>query len=427
MKKKAVLAAGILLAAPLVLSSTGSWNRNDVLAETTKSYQDAIDAAKDKANQLKKESEELSEKLEELKKRKADMDSYIKELDGQMLDLMEDMDALEQEISDCEQRLSETQEELAQVKQQETDQYESMKRRIRYLYENGETGFLELFFGNGSLSDIFNQMEYRAAITKYDNELLTRYQETKLRVMDVEALLTAQLEELGALKETQEAEFAALTELSEAKTKELLAMADEIGADEVLLYEYWDEISAADADIKELERLEAERIAEEERKRKEEEERLRREEEERRRREEALNNLKASQNIDNALWPIPASTRITSPFGYRKSPTAGASTYHRGVDVGAPTGTQVLAALAGTVTAATYNSSSGYYIKIDHGNGVETAYMHASKLLVKKGDYVERGQVIMKVGSTGVSTGPHLHFAIYINGTAVNPLDYVSY
>lgn len=425
MKKRVFFALAILITASLMFSSSG-WS-NYIQADTTKSYQDEIDAAKAKKEELEQNRQELAKKLEELKQQKDDISAYIKQLDDQTMALVEDIEQLDSDILECEQRLADTQAELEEVKQKEAEQYDTMKRRIRYMYENGDTSFLDLFLGAGSLSDIFNQLEYRTEITEYDNELLNRYNQTKLQVIDVETLLTAQLEELGSLKDTQEQELASVTELAEVKNTELLAMAAAIGADEEMILSYWEDITQTEANIEELEVMEAERIAEEERKRKEEEERLRREAEERKRREEELANLKLSQNIDNMLWPLPISGRITSDFGYRTSPTQGASTYHKGIDVGAPTGSDVVAALAGTVIAATYNSSSGYYIKIDHGGGLVTVYMHSSKLLVKTGDYVVRGQVIMKVGSTGVSTGPHLHFGIYVNGTAVDPLDYVSY
>ena len=396
---------------------------NRALAGTSKSYQDQIDAAKKKKEELEQAQKELEKKIKELKEKQGDMEEYMLALDEKTMSLLEDIEHLEGEIATCEEILRKTREELEAAKIKEADQYETMKNRIRYMYENGETGFLEVLLGQGSLSDLFNQMEYRREITRYDNQLLDRYQETKWQVINTEALLEAQLAELHILKETQEAELAAVEELSAAKAAELAALAESIGVDEEMLFNFWEEIVEQGATVEELERLEAERIAEEERKRKEEEERLRREEEERKKQEA----MKKNQSIDNMIWPIPASSRITSYFGYRKAPKKGASTYHKGIDVGAPTGTIVIAAIAGTVTKATYNSTSGYYVVIDHGNGVETKYLHASKLLVKAGDYVERGQPVIKVGSTGVSTGAHLHFGLFVNGVAVNPLDYVTF
>ena len=408
----------------------------------SKSYQDEIDAAKKKKQELEKAQKELKAKLSELKERKEDMDAYIKSLDDKMMELLEDIESLEQEITECEQKLEETKIALEEAKIKEAEQYHIMKERIQYMYENPDTQFLDILFGSGSLTDMFNQLEYQQQITEYDNTLLERYNETKLEIMNTELLLEAQKEELESVKGARETELAAVEELSIAKGQELVAMAVEIGSDEEMLFYYWEEITEENANIEELERLEAERIAEEERKRKEEEERLRREEEERKRKAEeerkkaeearkkaeqekkdaqaAQNNaLASSTNIENMLWPVPSSGRITSYFGYRNAPTKGASTYHRGIDIGAPTGTNAVSVLAGTVIAASYNSSSGYYVKVDHGNGVVTSYLHASKILVSVGQKVKRGQAVIKIGSTGVSTGPHLHFGLVINNVAV--------
>ena len=124
-------------------------------------------------------------------------------------------------------------------------------------------------------------------------------------------------------------------------------------------------------------------------------------------------------------WPLGVSGTITSNFGPRKAPTAGASTYHKGIDIAAPVGTTIYAAADGVVTTATYSSSAGNYVMINHGNGLYTAYMHASRLDVKVGDQVSQGDAIAAVGSTGVSTGAHLHFSVITGGKYVNPLNYV--
>ena len=429
-------------------------------ADTTESYQDEIDAAKAKKEQMEKERAELEKKVEELKQQKDDMNAYIENMDKQYMELMYSIDELDAEIATQEEILEQTQVMLAQVKAQEAEQYDTMKKRIKYLYENGETSFLDVLFGQGSLTDMLNEMEYRAAITEYDNGLLERYNATKIQVQNTEALLIARLEELNALKETREFELAQLEEVIQAKAAELEALAASIGVDEEMLFTYWDEIVTMGADIEELERLEAERIAEEERKRKEEEERLRRleeerkrkEEEERKRREEELRKiaeeearkkreeelrkqatdaLKFNQDIGNMLWPVPNSGRITSDYGYRSAPVKGASTFHQGIDIGvgnlARADRDVVAALAGVVIETGYSKSGGNYIYIDHGNGIVTRYLHAYKVYVKEGQYVERGEEIMEAGTTGYSSGPHLHFGVWVNGVSVDPLLYIDY
>lgn len=457
MRKKWLVILGLCLCLGLGLLAGKAYLAN---ADTTESYQDEIDAAKAKKEALEKERAELEKKLEELKQQKDDMDAYIEAMDMQYMELMYSIEDLEAEISDHENVLAETQTLLAQIKLQEADQYDTMKKRIKYLYENGETNFMDVLFGQGSLTEMLNEMEYRTAITEYDNSLLERYNATKLQVQNTEALLLAQLEELNALKESREFELAQVEGLIQAKAAELDALAASIGVDEEMLFEYWDEIVVMGADIEELERLEAERIAEEERKRKEEEERLRREEEERKRREEeerkrreeelrkiaeeeerkrkeeelrkqAQEELRRNQDIENMLWPVPKSGRVTSGYGYRNAPVSGASTFHQAIDIGVANlkreDRTVVAALAGTVTKTGYSRSGGNYIYIDHGNGLVTRYLHAYKVYVKAGQVVERGEAIMEAGTTGYSTGPHLDFSIWINGVSVDPLDYIDY
>ena len=155
---------------------------------------------------------------------------------------------------------------------------------------------------------------------------------------------------------------------------------------------------------------------------------LKRQEEEAKKKAEAQGQTYKPVSIGNInfVWPCPSSGRITSGFGGRTSPTEGASSNHQGIDIGASSGSDIIAAADGTVTISTYSYSAGNYIMINHGGGVSTVYMHCSKLLVSAGETVKKGQVIAKVGSTGYSTGPHLHFGVRLNGIYVNPSKYVS-
>ena len=125
-------------------------------------------------------------------------------------------------------------------------------------------------------------------------------------------------------------------------------------------------------------------------------------------------------------WPSQASTRITSPFGWRYLSLLGGRNYHTGVDIGAAGGTNILAANSGKVIKAGWNNSYGYMVMVDHGGGIVTLYAHSSKLLVKTGDVVARGQAIALIGSTGMSTGNHLHFEVRVNGAYQNPLNYIT-
>ncbi len=200
-----------------------------------------------------------------------------------------------------------------------------------------------------------------------------------------------------------------------------------------------DQESAAIArEIKEL-RAEYDRILEEQRRAKEEAERKAREAAERARREaeeaereererqEAEERAKRGTPEDESkmVFPAPSGIRISSPYGWRIHPVYKTKKFHNGIDIAAPGGTDILAALSGTVTKARWSDSYGWYVQIYHGDGMTTLYGHASKLLVKEGDYVERGQRIALVGTTGVSTGNHLHFEVRIDGDTRDPMDYL--
>ncbi len=133
----------------------------------------------------------------------------------------------------------------------------------------------------------------------------------------------------------------------------------------------------------------------------------------------------AKTNLNCMVWPLPSDHNIYAYYGYRKAPIKGASTNHMGLDIGGVKGSKIISVLAGKVITTAYNSTCGYYVEIDHGHGVVTRYLHNSKILVSEGQYVEQGQAISLVGSTGISTAPHLHFSLVIDGKNVDPYPYL--
>ena len=131
-------------------------------------------------------------------------------------------------------------------------------------------------------------------------------------------------------------------------------------------------------------------------------------------------------SLSSLMWPVPSCSLITSRFGYRVSPTAGASSYHGGLDIGAGEGATIVAAEAGQVILAGVNGGYGNCVMINHGNGIVTLYGHMKSIAVSYGQTVTKGQTIGYVGSTGVATGPHCHFEIRINGAQTDPAPYFS-
>lgn len=368
-----------------------------------------IDAAKDQISSLEEEKKKTEETIKNLEDIKADTENYVKKLDASLAELDKELTALSGQITDKETDIETAKAQLEKAKDTERKQYESMKLRIKYMYEKGDTSYLDLLMESGSLSEMLSRAEYIQKIASYDRKMLTEYGEIRDGIAKDEERLEKEHRELLSIKEQTEAKQSSAEQLMGEKSRELEKYQNQISANESQLASYEADIQAQEAKIK---AIEAE---------------LKRQEEEAKKQAEAQGQTYKPVSIGNIsfIWPCPSSSRITSGFGDRSSPTEGASTNHKGIDIGAAAGSDIVAASGGTVTISTYSYSAGNYIMINHGGGVSTVYMHCSKLLVSEGDTVKQGQVIAKVGSTGYSTGPHLHFGVRLNGSYVNPSNYV--
>ena len=364
---------------------------------------------------MEEEKKKVESTLKELEGKKSDTAAYVKELDRNLSALAGELTKLEGDISQKEEQIEEAKVELETAKITENRQYEDMKLRIQYMYENGQTGLLESMMQSESIAELLNRAEYASQITSYDRKMLEEYRKTRQEVALKEEALKTEHQELLTLQDSTKAKQSSVKTLMASKEAELASYETKIASAQ-------GEIDQYNADIKAQEehmaRVEAE---------------IRRKEEEARKAEEAKKNQSSAgedstvkKGNTNFIWPCPASGRISSAFGDRSSPTEGASTNHKGIDIPAPSGSSIVAAADGKVVISTYSYSAGNYIMIDHGGGLTTVYMHCSQLLVKEGETVKQGQTIAKVGSTGYSTGPHLHFGVRSGGSYVNPSGYVS-
>lgn len=395
-----VAALGILpVAAPGISPVT-------VLAATKKD----VDDAKGKISSLEEEKKKAEAAIQELEGLKSNTETYVRQLDSQVDSLGQEVSRLEGDIAGKTQSIGETTEKLKEAEVTEQEQYESMKLRIKYMYENGDSSYLNLLLESRSVSELLNRAEYVSKISKYDREMLDQYVATKEGIAADKQKLEEEKEELEDLKSQTEAKQNAVELLLNEKSQELERVNAQIGEKTAEAEAYEKDIKAQEDAIRRIE------------------EELRRQEEEARKAAQAAGKTYNTVSLGNInfIWPCPSSSRITSAFGSRTSPTEGASSNHKGIDIGASTGSNILAAADGTVSIATYSYSAGNYIMLNHGGGVTTVYMHCSSLLVSPGETVKKGQVIAKVGSTGYSTGPHLHFGIRYNGSYVNPSSYVS-
>lgn len=359
------------------------------------STQDKIDDVKQQQEQSKNRKEEVENKIRELEGYKADAVAYIQKMDIELAQVEENLEDLQNQKTVKEQEIVEAEAELLQARDIEHEQYESMKMRIQYMYENGTTSYLELFFTAESFADLLNKTEYISQITEYDRNMLEVYQQVVTDVEEKEARLEQENNELAVLIADVQAEQENLQLLIETKAQVIEEYEAQIADGEA-------EVSVLEADMEQLDNELAKL-------------------------EEQLKKEQAKRTYDGGTlgFPVAWYYRISSDYGYRIHPIYGYSIFHSGVDLSADTGTAIYAAYGGTVVTSTYSSSAGNYIMIDHGSGLMTVYMHCSKLLVSVGQQVSKGETIALVGSTGNSTGPHLHFSVRLNGSYVDPKPYI--
>lgn len=375
--------------------------------------------AKKEAEEAKEKAEKAKEESKELKEQKEQAETEKQTLSAQLDALLADISEIEEKIQKKEEEISLKEEELIQARVDENDQYESMKKRIKYMYENGNSQFVEILFEAKDLSDFLNKTEYISSISDYDRDMLLKYQQIVKEVEEQEAALQKEQEEMEGMQNELIEKQGSLEALLASKMNEIDGLKEEINANAERVKKL--EAAAQAAAEAARKKAEAEAAA------KEAAARAAAEAEAAKNNQAASGSAGASVVSGNGTFthPCPGYTRISSTFGYRRAPLRGASTNHKGTDFAAPTGTPIYAAAGGTVTSARYSGNAGNMIVINHGNGLQTYYMHCSRIFVSAGTKVSKGQNIGAVGTTGNSTGPHLHFQVMSGGTPVNPMNYL--
>ncbi len=397
--KKAVC---LLLSAALIF--TYSEPAQAVTNESIREKEAEIEAAKKEVSSLKSSLTDVEALKKELEQSKSDLTTYVTELDHKLSGIQEKIQQYNTLITEKEEQIEETTTELNEAIRRQEEQYEAMKKRIQFMYERGDTFYLELLFSSTSFSDMINKADYIEALSEYDQRKLEEYVETKEMVQLCKEKLEAEKEVLDEAKLAVEAEEANISELIGQKEAQIVSVSSDISNKEAAIKEYEDMIAQENAEIAALEKAVAEEKA----------------------RLEAENAQARTYNGGMFAMPCPGFKRISDEYGNRIHPILGTQQFHNGVDLAAPSGTPIYAAYDGDVVAATYSGSMGNYIMIDHGSGLYTIYMHCSALYVSKGQSVTKGQNIAAVGSTGRSTGPHLHFSVRLNGSYVSPWNYIS-
>ena len=396
---------------------------------TTTDYDQQIRQAEEEKKKAESRLESLEKDLKELEDSKGDILKYIKKVDKKIEKISDTISGLKKQIETSRKELAKIQEQCSDMQKKQKEQYEIMKKRIKYMYENGEDGYVEAIFSAASFADFLSRSEYVQKISEYDANIFKEYSERMTEIEHTQSLMEAKVDEICSLQDEAVTDQSSLKKLKTSKKDEVKKLNSAISVTDKRVQTYNAEVA------KQEQKVEALLLQKQQEIQKKEAEAAKKSQQSAKASggntstdgaDPASSNDSYAANTGELRWPLKVSGRISSKFGSRTSPTAGASTYHKGIDISVSSGTAIVASGAGTVVTATYSSTAGNYIMIYHGNSLYTVYMHCSKLGVKVGDTVNQGDVIGNVGSTGISTGPHLHFGVTVNGSYVNPLNYVS-
>lgn len=385
-----------------------------------------IDDLQKKLDALEQQAQEQQDVINDLTSQKARfitrklaLDNKI-EINRQMIELIGEQIEIYDEI------IAEKQAELDKALEKETTQTELLRSRIRAMEENSTYSYASFIFDSSSVTELLSRIGDVNDIMHYDKTLEEEYMAARADVESIKKSYEEARHEQELLQkelDTKQAELDAQVEAAYTMIADIETLSDDAQAE-------YDAIAEEEAKAEEtLQEAIRKRAA-----------------------EQAKYNQNNNSNnggggnsggsggnsgggssgggsatsLSNLQWPVPSCTLITSRFGYRVAPTTGASTYHGGLDIGAGMGASIVAAGAGDVIYAGANGGYGNCVMIDHGNGVVTVYAHMSSIGVSYGQYVTAGQYVGAVGSTGVSTGPHCHFEIRINGAQTDPAAYFS-
>ena len=347
------------------------------LQEKSSQLTQAIDESN---NRLQAVQDELSTNMQELQ----DLDNKIAQSQEELNTINTDIDDLMKQINENEYKLKKTQTEFDRIQK-------LLDARIIKMYETPKFEFLQVILASKSVTEFLSTYYAMKELAEYDKELLDTVKKQKADIETTKKILTEKKKQVVTSKQTQQKKAQVLANTKTMRQYYISKLSTEEQKLQAKIDEYNEQVETIEAEIKLM----------------------------------ALNSISADY-IGGALTrPIPGYTTITSEYGMRVHPITGAYKLHTGTDIGAPMGADFVAMAKGVVTKASMTPAYGNMVIIDHGGGVQTLYAHGSEILVQVGQEVEAGTPVLKVGSTGYSTGPHAHFEIRINGQPVNPMDYL--
>lgn len=360
-----------------------------LLFAVTPALADELEQKQQELNSVQQQAEEQQRRAERARLRERSVSEQLRVIQGELSAAQNEFDAVNDQLVQTEEQIQANTELSARLVKQLEAQTKVLHRRMRDIYKNGQVNYIDVLFGAKDFNDFVSRMDILKKILAYDNALIKGTKADR-----------AALEKAQAQLETDKVKIVELRKVAAAKRDLVSARRQERQG----------VLNAATYERETAERAYRELI------------------ETSKQIEQMIRRIQSGEkNIGGStgtmLWP--AEGEITSPFGWRVHPIFGTQRLHTGIDIGADYGDTVRAADGGAVIHADWMGGYGYAVIIDHGNGISTLYAHNSQLLVSEGQMVAKGQAISRVGSTGYSTGPHLHFEVRQNGSPVNPLNFL--
>lgn len=408
----------IVLAAVMLLSlvsyalmlSVGAASSSEILKE--------LEKLRAEQSEIKAKSDALEESISQNQNKTQSLVQQKSELDQQMEITRTSINNLNEQVQQYSLLIAEKQKELESAQQAENDLQEKYRTRLRAMEETGSISYWSILFQANSFSDLLDRVDMIREIAKSDQTILEQLSAATAAVASERAELEQQRAELEQAEQELNAQQTLMEEQRAESDSMIIQMQIEYNA---LSEEYKTAEEAEDAIRETIKKTETDYFNA-----------LSKEEAARIAAENKKNNNKADASSAGAtatggfLFPLAWSNGVTCAYGPRIHPIYGYQSNHTGVDLGASMNTAIYATKSGTVTSSTYGDANGYYMTINHGDGYSSLYAHMVSNEVSVGDYVTQGQVIGHVGTSGWSTGPHLHFEILYNGSNVNPMNYIS-
>lgn len=359
---------------------------------TQQNQEESIEQLQNKAEEINKEIAKNSERLGIVGDELSQNLIQVQEIDGKIQTSEQELSTLNNEVKELDENIKSKEKELNTKREQFEKINKQAEDILITMYENGSMQYLDVLLGSKNIIDFISNYYLVSEVMQYSVELIKDAANQKQEIENIVQNLETQKTEIIAKRKEQQKISQVLTNTKTSREYYMSKLTDEEQKIQTQIEEYKTQMAEVEIEIRKL-----------------------------------LGEKSFGEDYAGGemIWPIPGYTKITSQYGMRTHPITGLYSLHTGTDVGVPLGTNFVAAASGVVIKAEYNKYYGNMVLIDHGGGVQTLYAHGSEIVAKLGDLVSSGDVILKVGSTGYSTGPHAHFEIRINGETVNPLDYV--